>query len=163
MYNKVTGNFQILSSMLFKQNHRYCWNLSLMNILLKHSPTENYVLSVHIINTNVTVRGDRGDGAMYDLCKTISGVGVGRASVGCQQPLRGRYVRLERQSNQLLICEILVYGYLYSGKFSRREGQKIKTEHSCHTPNDTQKYVGLHSPKSFPRSCHEQDHGVPTS
>ena len=67
------------------------------------------------------VSGSRGDGAVYDLCKRIGNEGILDTTYAeCQQPLRGRYVRLERlpngsERNIINLCEIQVYGYLYLG------------------------------------------------
>ena len=79
------------------------------------------MLSDRTRDLDITVSGSRGVGAVDDLCKRVGN--EGRADVTyaeCQQPLRGRYVRLERlprgyQRNLINLCEIQVYGYLYSG------------------------------------------------
>ena len=70
---------------------------------------------------DITVSENRGDAAGFDLCKRVGSEGAAHWTYAeCQQPLRGRYVRLERLPNAderhiINLCEIQVYGYLYLG------------------------------------------------
>ena len=82
------------------------------------------MLSGRTADLDITVIEDRGNGVVYGLCKRVGSEGAMKTlSVECQQPLRGRYLRLERlrsgfHPNLINIWEIQVYGYLYSGNFS---------------------------------------------
>ena len=118
-----------------------------MNILLKNFPSESSVLSGRSANLDITVREDRDDGATYELCKTVGSEGAMKTVyVECQQPLRGRFVRLKRLLSgldryKINVCEIQVYGYHYVGNVPFFQVIIVLhnnlIEHFCHASNDT--------------------------
>ena len=89
---------------------------------LKHCPTGYWLLSGRTAHLNITVSEDGGDESTYDLCDRVGSEGERETLyVECQQSQRGRYVRLQRhvdgyEARIINICEVQVYGYLYSGE-----------------------------------------------
>ena len=72
--------------------------------------------------TTIEIRPENGNEFEYQLCHWLDDIGQPPyVHVYCQQYIKGRHVRLRRDtsgpgSHTLNLCEVQVYGYLFSGK-----------------------------------------------
>ena len=79
--------------------------------------------SGHAAFVRITVGTEENDVSSHRICHVVRGEGaVATNHVTCDAPVVGRFVRLQRFNsrgawmiNELTICEVQVYGYLYHG------------------------------------------------